>query len=604
MQHRITVIAAVFSFTAASLPAQRPGGGGGAGGGGNPPIVSLKTLTAPPPTGLDQYVQDASALVALGKALFWDMQTGSDGTTACATCHFHAGGDHRLTNELSGAAAVVNTTLSAADFPFHQLSNPGNNRSTVVRDKRQVAGSMGVIEKTFLSVGAGNAVDLSTVADFVSPFQSNGVHTRQVTARNAPSVINAVYNVRNFWDGRASSIFTGATPFGDSDPGPHAWVYRNGALQDEAVRMQNASLASQATGPILSSVEMSWAGRDWATLGRKMLSLPPLARQKVAADDSVLGLLANPDGNGLLPGIGYAALIRAAFRPEYWSVPDPASGPLQIEHNFGLFWGLAIQAYESTLVANDSRVDQFLEGRAAALTAIEQQGLQEFRNGGAQCTNCHNGAELSAAGFTNLARRNGNVGNAGSAGFFRLGVTPIADDVGIGGVDGFGLPLIAQPGGAQGAFKVPGLRNVELTGPYFHDGGQATLEQVVQFYARNGDFPAGGNLGPGIGNIRLNQGDQTAIVAFLKALTDDRVRFQRAPFDHPSLCVPNGHVQSSGQFAIDPSQDGLVALDTWALVSEVGKNGASVPLQTFEELLAGVGSDGSRANNMTRACVP
>jgi len=165
-----------------------------------------------------------------------------------------------------------------------------------------------------------------------------------------------------------------------------------------------------------------------------------------------------------------------------------------------------------------------------------------------------------------------------------------------------------QPGpaaAANGTFKTPALRNVEFTGPYFHDGGQATLEQVLAFYARNGDFPSDGNLGPGIGNIRLSQGDQTEIVAFLKALTDDRVRFQRAPFDHPSLCVPNGHFEEApGQLAIDNIQAGVVALDRWALVREVGSGGTNVPLQTFEELLRGIGSDGSRANNMTVACTP
>ena len=69
----------------------------------------------------------------------------------------------------------------------------------------------------------------------------------------------------------------------------------------------------------------------------------------------------------------------------------------------------------------------------------------------------------------------------------------------------------------------------------------ATLEQVLEFYARNGDVPAGGNLGNGIGNVRLNPQERAQIVEFLKALTDDRVKFERAPFDHPSLCVPVGY---------------------------------------------------------------
>ena len=76
------------------------------------------------------------------------------------------------------------------------------------------------------------------------------------------------------------------------------------------------------------------------------------------------------------------------------------------------------------------------------------------------------------------------------------------------------------------------MRNVEFTGPYFHNGGQATLEQVVEFYNRGSDFPAGG-LGPDIRRLNLNANERGSIVAFMKALTDDRVKFQRAPFDHP-----------------------------------------------------------------------
>lgn len=591
-----------FLLAAATAFGQRGGGGGG----GNPPLASLKTVTPPQPTNLDRYVLDQNALVILGKALFWDMQAGSDGTTACATCHFHAGADHRLQNQLSGRDAVINQVLTSQDFPFHKLANVGNNGSAVLSDKQQVTGSMGVIANAFVGVDAGNVTDLSSSVSVPSPFMPNGIHVRQVTTRNSPSVINAVYNYRNFWDGRASNVFTGATPFGDSDTGLRALAYRNGTLQPEAVRIENASLASQAVGPILSSTEMSWAGRAWRELGRKLLSLPPLARQKVSQGDSVLGGMANPDGNGLRPEWSYAALIQAAFRPEYYSAVDAVDGYTQAESNFGIFWGLAIQAYESTLVANDSRVDQFLEGNTAALTGLEQQGLNEFRGGGSQCTNCHNGAEFTAAGWSGVLRRNGNLAAPANVGFFRIGLRPIAEDIGLGGADDFGLALFAQATAqAAGTFKAPGLRNVEFTGPYFHNGSQATLDQVLEFYARNADFPAGGNLGPGIGNIRLNQAERTSVVAFLKALSDDRVRYQRAPFDHPSLCVPNGQVELSlGLLATDPAQSGSVALDKWALVSEIGKEGSTVPLQTFDELLSGIGNDGTRANTMTAVCKP
>jgi hypothetical protein len=105
----------------------------------------------------------------------------------------------------------------------------------------------------------------------------------------------------------------------------------------------------------------------------------------------------------------------------------------------------------------------------------------------------------------------------------------------------------------DGAFKTPSLRNVELTGPYFHNGGQATLEQVVEFYNRGGDSRGiigadttglglnPSNLDPEIGPIFLTDAQKAALVAFLKSLTDDRVRFEKAPFDHPQLLVPHGH---------------------------------------------------------------
>ena len=65
------------------------------------------------------------------------------------------------------------------------------------------------------------------------------------------------------------------------------------------VRIENASLASQAVGPPNNNLEMSYDGRTWPKLGKKMLSLSPLAKQRVAPDDSVLGPLANQGGRTL-----------------------------------------------------------------------------------------------------------------------------------------------------------------------------------------------------------------------------------------------------------------------------------------------------------------
>lgn len=568
-----TFLSVLLAFPAAAF-AQR---------GGGPPLTSLKAVPVPAVPGIEQYVRDQRALVVLGKALFWDMQAGSDGKTACASCHFHAGADHRLQNQLappqtSNAGITPNRTLTAGDFPFHRAGN--------LEAPREVAGSAGTFQRSFFDVAPGVAEEDG--ADlFSSRFSLNGRQTRQVTSRNTPSVINAVFNVRNFWDGRASSVFNGVTPFGDADATASVLAWRDGHLVTERVRLENSSLASQAVGPVLNEIEMSYTGRSFAKVAEKLLALRPLGRQTVSDGDSVLGAFADASGTGLAAEYSYRRLIEAAFEPTYWAAPEGG----QMEANFSLFWGLAIQAYEATLISNDSRVDQFLEGNTQALSALEQQGMREFLGGGSQCTQCHQGAEFTAASFSNMRRPGFNPASARDAGFFRTAVTPIEDD----------------PGVADGAFKSPGLRNVEFTGPYFHDGGQATLEQVMDFYARNGDFRAGGNLGPGIGQIRLNQQDRTAIVAFMKALTDDRVRFQRAPFDHPSLCISTGHEEPAAGVLAADTTDGRFAssaIDRWALIPAVGREGSTSPLQTFDELLRGIGNDGSRAHNLTQPCVP
>jgi cytochrome c peroxidase len=102
----------------------------------------------------------------------------------------------------------------------------------------------------------------------------------------------------------------------------------------------------------------------------------------------------------------------------------------------------------------------------------------------------------------------------------------------------------------KGLFKVPGLRNVALTGPYFHNGSLKSLEDVVDLYVRGGNFPAEnlsdldslvaeGNAllrGEGLESEVLHD----ALMAFLRSLTDPRVVNGAAPFDHPELFIPEG----------------------------------------------------------------
>src|SRR5262249_4118439 len=148
--------------------------------------------------------------------------------------------------------------------------------------------------------------------------------------------------------------------------------------------------------PPLNNIEMSYDGRTWPKLGKKMLGLRPLAQQFVASDDSVLGPFSDPAGRGLAPPVTYLPMIQAAFQPEYWSSDQPvnrmgidsaktASASInntneftQAEFNFALFWGLAIQAYEATLVSDDSPFDRFSEGIGGTLSTEQQNGLNIF----------------------------------------------------------------------------------------------------------------------------------------------------------------------------------------------------------------------------------
>ncbi|HTD77676.1 MAG TPA: cytochrome c peroxidase, partial [Chloroflexota bacterium] len=131
------------------------------------PPTPLKTVAVPRPD-LSEYVVNNAELVVLGKALFWDMQTGGDSVQACASCHFHAGADNRATNTLNAGANSVfsvrqaGETLQTTDFPFHKLANPEDARSVVVRDSDDVVGSQGVFKTHFDALAPGGAADKCT----------------------------------------------------------------------------------------------------------------------------------------------------------------------------------------------------------------------------------------------------------------------------------------------------------------------------------------------------------------------------------------------------------------------------------------------------------
>ena len=113
-----------------------------------------------------------------------------------------------------------------------------------------------------------------------------------------------------------------------------------------------------------------------------------------------------------------------------------------MEFNFSLYWGLAIQAYESTLVSDETPVDRFFRGDTNALTPAAVRGLGVFQGKG-DCTECHRGPAMTSA--TTLEIAGGDPGENGTEldklgrwmddGFDNIGVRPTEEDKGLGGTD-------------------------------------------------------------------------------------------------------------------------------------------------------------------------
>jgi cytochrome c peroxidase len=572
----------------------------------------LNQIAVPEPPNLYQYVTNKQVAIQLGKAFFWDMQAGSDGIVACATCHFHAGADNRMKNTVNPGARAGDTTfqvvgpndtLLPSHFPFHQRQYPAESQSDpVLRDANDVVGSQGVRRADFVDIVPGSAVDIVTpVPDPI--FQVNGVNVRQVTGRNAPTVINSIFNFSQFWDGRANYIFNGENPFGLADPEAGLWFNDfPGGLVKRPIDLIFASLASLATAPVLDDVEMSARGRTLPQVGRKLLSLTPLGKQYVSHDDSVLGGLAQsasiPGARGL--HTGYAELIRLSFQADLWDSDQlvtltlSSGQPAQFTHmeaNFAFFWGVSIQLYLATLVSDQTPLDHWLGGDDTALTDQQKQGFALF-SGIAKCNLCHIDIEFTTASHTVAMYLDDDV-NAlidpmfvadgtqviYDTGFNNTAVTKTTDDIARGGTAPFTNPLTGEfyplsfsarselraldlmpfstpllnPGipanmtvNAKGTFKVPTLRNVELTAPFFHNGSIMDMDDMMDFLIRGGNFPNENirdldpDIGAGIPFMRGREDMEHAVIEFLNALTDWRVRAEASPFDHPELFIPNG----------------------------------------------------------------
>ncbi|WP_322514564.1 cytochrome-c peroxidase [Rhodopseudomonas palustris] len=150
----------------------------------------------------------------------------------------------------------------------------------------------------------------------------------------------------------------------------------------------------------------------------------------------------------------------------------------------------AIAAFEETLVTPNSRFDKWLKGDKKALTPTELAGYELFKDSG--CTACHNGSAVGGNTFQKMGL-----------------VEPYKTDN-----PAEGRFAVTKEEADRFNFKVPTLRNVELTYPYFHDGAATTLSEAVDTMGRI-------QLGK-----KFTPAENTKIVAFLKTLTGDQPDFK------------------------------------------------------------------------------
>jgi cytochrome c peroxidase len=279
---------------------------------------------------------------------------------------------------------------------------------------------------------------------------SVGIHGR-TGQRNAPTVLNALYNKAQFWDGRAKT------------------------------------LEEQAALPIVNPVEMGQPSLD-------------------AAVATIAGIEA------------YEQAFRKVFG-------RPVNGPDLVQ---------AIASYERTLVSFDSPFDHFIAGDKNAIDDAARHGWELF-NTQARCNKCHalTDTKRDVANFMDNDFHNIGIG------IIRHNVVALAlkaeklvasgdpaaiDNAAIGtNMSVLGRFLITKKEADTASFKTTNLRNVLVTGPYFHDGSQETLWDVMDHYNK-GDGLKNPWLDEDIQPLALTEQDIDDLVAFLASLTSPEYR--------------------------------------------------------------------------------
>lgn len=249
-----------------------------------------------------------------------------------------------------------------------------------------------------------------------------------------------------------------------------------------------AALESQAAGPPLSSAEMAHNGRDWNNVAERTRTSKPLA----LSPSMPTGL------NTWLDGRSYEQLFQEAFGTAEVT-------PARII--------MAIAAYERMLYTDRTAFD-LDAGGIQPLTGAAARGRGVFN--ASNCNVCHAGPLFTDNSFR------------------YIGVRPQNEDTGRFQVTGNANNI--------GEFRVPGLRNVAQRGTFFHNGQFTTLQQVVAFYNRGGDFAGPNKPTNLIRPLGLGAGQQADLVAFLQSLSDPRASSETERFDRPVLYMESNRV--------------------------------------------------------------
>ncbi len=182
---------------------------------------------------------------------------------------------------------------------------------------------------------------------------------------------------------------------------------------------------------------------------------------------------------------------------------------------------LAISQFEQQLVSYNAPYDKFINGDTGALNASEKAGKNLFFSAALQCASCHGGKNFTTPIFTEKTKDTVYYYNIGLYNVNNNNEYPLYDQ---------GLYEQTKNTNDMGKFRVPTLRNLAFTAPYFHDGSAASLQDVISHYASggriitSGEYIGNGNKNifkhPFIKGFSLTEKEKLNLINFLLSLSD------------------------------------------------------------------------------------